>query len=166
MAWMGEGHASSLMVSFFIVCCGWLHLTYQLAGEKTFLTWFRGYMVVVSREPSPAVTSSLLTEANGEKDGSVGETGPSFGADGAAGTVLTLYDLKNKFVAFSGTFGGSNGGAPQTIKSVLGEWGELFVITQDKKVGSLMHHAVVRSTSQIQSFQDVSLRRERHGLQT
>ncbi|KAJ3043409.1 Vacuolar protein sorting-associated protein 11 [Rhizophlyctis rosea] len=102
-------------------------------GEKTFLTWFRGYMVVVSKEPSPAVTSSLLTDFSGRKEGSPGETGPSFGADSAAGTVLTLYDLRNKFVAYSGTFG-TDGGAPQTIKSVLGEWGELFVITQDKKM--------------------------------
>ena len=108
-------------------------------GDKTFLSWFRGYLVVVSKEPSPAVTSSVVSDSGPGREASPGEGSPqAFGAEGVAGTVLTLYDLKNKFVAYSGTFGTSEGGSPKAIKSVLGEWGELFVITDDKKVSHFL----------------------------
>ncbi|KAJ3050090.1 Vacuolar protein sorting-associated protein 11 [Rhizophlyctis rosea] len=77
----------------------------------------------------------IIDDLGPGREGSPGEgSPPAFGAEGAAGTVLTLYDLKNKFVAYSGTFGTSEGGSPKAIKSVLGEWGELFVITDDKKM--------------------------------
>lgn len=101
------------------------------AGEKTSLAWFRNYLVIVSREAaSTAAPTSALAEYVGSGASKIVETAPS---ETTPGTVLTIYDLKNKFVAFTGTFSG-NTFRGQQITAVLGEWGELFVLTEDRKV--------------------------------
>ncbi|KAJ3287175.1 Vacuolar protein sorting-associated protein 11 [Borealophlyctis nickersoniae] len=110
-------------------------------GEKTSMTWFRNYLAIVSREPPPNIRHSVVGDIEGEQSDSSAEQAvmsPSGFGDTLDGTVLTLYDLKNKYVAFTGTFNGEGLGArPQAINCVLGEWGELFVITEDKKMHRL-----------------------------
>ncbi|KAI8920863.1 hypothetical protein DFJ77DRAFT_139260 [Powellomyces hirtus] len=101
-------------------------------GQKTSLTWFRNYLAVVTRETTTvrAAPNSALVDYVDKENSSVVE---AEALETSPGTVLTLYDLKNKFVAYTGTFGGG-GLRVQPIKAVLSEWGELFVITGDHKM--------------------------------
>ncbi|KAJ3414393.1 Vacuolar protein sorting-associated protein 11 [Chytridiales sp. JEL 0842] len=106
-------------------------------SDKVSITWFRNYLAVVSREQRPPKTIDEA-EAAGMSD-----------QVEAPGTILTLYDLKNKYVAYTGTFGGeiemttnaagkgTLGRKPVAIKHILSEWNQLFVITADKKLYKL-----------------------------
>lgn len=81
-------------------------------GEKQMVTWWRGYLVVVSKDNKqiqrPAVGgSSQPRNVN----------------------VVTVYDIQNKFIAFTGTF--------QGVIDVICEWGSLFVITMENKIFQL-----------------------------
>jgi hypothetical protein len=111
-------------------------IKWAIQGDKVSMSWFKNYLAVVSR--APKVDSSQNMEDSMASDSLDHGDGP--------GTVLTIYDLKNKYVAFTGTFGGEldlsqvvtgKGGIerkPAAIKFVVSEWGQLFVITADKKV--------------------------------
>ena len=81
-------------------------------GEKKLLRWFRGHLVVVSaanRQPLGSAFMHMTSEGQRE-------------------TVnLSIYDIKNSFVAFTGTFHGG-------VVDVVGEWGCLFVVTRDHKL--------------------------------
>lgn len=54
---------------------------------------------------------------------------------------MTLFDPENKFVAFSGTFGGGGGGGGDVaaegsgIKTVVEAWGAVWVLTEAGQVG-------------------------------
>ncbi|TPX44023.1 hypothetical protein SeMB42_g03800 [Synchytrium endobioticum] len=90
--------------------------------DKVSMTWFRGYLAVVSVGTRSTGASSAAVAALGET---------------ATGTVLTLYDLRNKYIAYTGTFGHSGAGLEERgvpILCVLSEWNELMVITKDKKL--------------------------------
>jgi hypothetical protein len=66
-------------------------------GEKQFIAWFRGYLLVVTsdvRRPSK--------------------------------NVLNIYDLKNKFIAFSTSIG--------EVGHILCEWGTVTLLTRDQQV--------------------------------
>ncbi|KAJ3022002.1 Vacuolar protein sorting-associated protein 11 [Thoreauomyces humboldtii] len=104
----------------------------SIDGQKTRLIWFRNYLAIVSRETVNTAErhSALADLVVDDENSSVIEAPPS---ENSPGTVLTLYDLKNKFVAYNGTFMGS-GYKPQPIKAVLAEWGELLVVTADHKM--------------------------------
>ncbi|KAI8826715.1 uncharacterized protein EV422DRAFT_511151 [Fimicolochytrium jonesii] len=108
---------------------------FVIEGHKASLTWVRNYLVVVSREAPPAPSrQSALSDFIDAESRSVLDTAPS---ETMPGTILTLYDLKNKFIAYTGTFGGV-GSRAQAIKSVLSEWGELYVLTEDHRLYKLM----------------------------
>lgn len=86
------------------------------------MTWFRGYLAVLSRGTRSTGASSAAVAALGET---------------ATGTILTLYDLKNKYISYTGTFGLTGSGVDERgmpILCVISEWGELMVITRDKKM--------------------------------
>ncbi|XP_032237087.2 vacuolar protein sorting-associated protein 11 homolog isoform X2 [Nematostella vectensis] len=80
-------------------------------GDKQMISWFRGYLVVVSRDTKLQITAP-------------GSTAPPRVAN-----VVTVYDIQNKFIAFTGTFPG--------VIEVLSEWGNLYVLTMDKKIFQL-----------------------------
>jgi vacuolar protein sorting-associated protein 11 len=42
-------------------------------------------------------------------------------------TKVTVFDLENKLVAYSGTFA-------QGVREIISGWGEIFVLTNDGKV--------------------------------
>ena len=113
--------------------------------------WFKNYLAVVSRPlpskftkpSSKAVGTIALSIASSIEDANQKEE--SFNS--TLGSVLTLYDLKNKYIAFSGSFGeewveaqvgrSSSAGSEKpasAIKCIASEWGELFIVTTDKKV--------------------------------
>ncbi|KAH6577766.1 hypothetical protein BASA83_008403 [Batrachochytrium salamandrivorans] len=115
-----------------------------MARKKTLMTWFRGYLVLVSKEAP--LRTNVLTEFGNASDsavatGSEAELSQSWSTGGPSpGHVLTIYDLKSKFIAYRGSFGtrrfdssvGTAVGEP--ISHVLSEWGELFVITKGNKI--------------------------------
>ena len=70
-------------------------------GDKTKVLWFRNYLVVASRD-----TKTLARQG------------------GVA--ALTIYDIQNKFMAYSAPF-------PDII-DVVSEWGSLFIISTDNKI--------------------------------
>jgi hypothetical protein len=69
-------------------------------GEKRILGWFRSYLLVVGRDAHNAKLNSF-----------------------------TIYDLKNKFIAFSASF--------SEISHVVCEWGSIFLFTEGKKLFQL-----------------------------
>ncbi|CAM1311822.1 VPS11 (predicted), partial [Pycnogonum litorale] len=80
-------------------------------GEKIILYWFRGYLVVVSKENKSMsavhVSTSNMIQMN----------------------IVTIYDIQNKFIAYS---------APMPeVTDVVSEWGCLYVIGSDRKLYNL-----------------------------
>ncbi|KAI9366915.1 hypothetical protein DFJ73DRAFT_755623 [Zopfochytrium polystomum] len=120
-------------------------------SEKVSMTWFRNYLAVVSKPPSRPQIRASLDLMGGSASALVAAAAAAAHADDMDderhGTVLTLYDLKSKFVAFQGSFGagewdhgefGSSklGSERQAIpiRCVASEWGQLFVTTADRKM--------------------------------
>jgi hypothetical protein len=64
--------------------------------------------------------------------------------------TFTIYDLKNKFIAYSEN-------RFQNITQVVSEWGSIFVITGDNKVRSVSIHTELKEPSL-----DLSIGREGH----
>ena len=104
---------------------------YIIPGEKENLIWYRGYLVCLSAEPTAQVGSSPLdnTELKGNSD--------------AAKTLLTIYDIKSKSIAFKDDFG-TRAFSPraakavgETIKHVVSEWDSIIIVTQENKVYQL-----------------------------
>jgi hypothetical protein len=71
---------------------------FAFEGEKKLLHWFRGYLVVVGLDSNNLKYNSL-----------------------------TIYDLKNKFIAYSEN-------RFQNITHIVTEWGAIFIFTGDGKV--------------------------------
>uniref|UniRef100_L7M659 Vacuolar protein sorting-associated protein 11 homolog n=1 Tax=Rhipicephalus pulchellus TaxID=72859 RepID=L7M659_RHIPC len=71
--------------------------------EKLLLRWFRTYLVLVARD---AKTSRS--------------------AGGPDKTIVTIYDIQNKFVAYSAAIPG--------VVDVMAEWGSLYVLVQEGKL--------------------------------
>ncbi|KAL2916894.1 Vacuolar protein sorting-associated protein 11 [Polyrhizophydium stewartii] len=117
---------------------------FLIDGEKSLMAWFRGYLVLVSKEAP--LRSHVLTEFGNASDSAFtpepdAQLSRSWQPGGPTpGHLLTIYDLKSKFVAYRGSFGtrrfdasvGTAVGEP--IHHVLSEWGELLVITKENKM--------------------------------
>ncbi|XP_038609321.1 vacuolar protein sorting-associated protein 11 homolog isoform X3 [Tachyglossus aculeatus] len=79
-------------------------------GHKLIARWFRGCLVVVSRDRK----ASPKSEFGGSE------------AQSSEKQLLTVYDLCNKFIAYSAVF--------DDVVDVLAEWGSLHVLTRDGRV--------------------------------
>ncbi|KAK2167121.1 hypothetical protein LSH36_32g21058 [Paralvinella palmiformis] len=75
-------------------------------GDKLRIHWYRGYLVLVSKEVKP---SSLI--------GNVQSPGVH---------IITVYDIQNKLIAYSGPL-------PE-VTDVLCDWGGLYVLTGDNRL--------------------------------
>ncbi|XP_067666114.1 vacuolar protein sorting-associated protein 11 homolog [Haliotis asinina] len=80
-------------------------------GEKLQLHWFRGYLVVVG------------------KDNKNMPRAPVLGTQGLEMNTVTVYDIQNKFIAYSAPY-------PDVI-DVMCEWGSLYVLAGDRKLYQL-----------------------------
>ncbi|KAI5629231.1 vacuolar protein sorting-associated protein 11-like, partial [Silurus asotus] len=79
-------------------------------GQKLLAHWHRGYLLLISRDAKSP-------------------NKPDFGSRQLSPTekqVLTIYDLDNKFIAYSAAF--------DDIVDVLAEWGSFYVLTRDGKM--------------------------------
>ena len=83
-------------------------------NEKLILHWFRGYLIVVSKEQLPFPTN--LTDSVVQ----------SSVVDSDAKNRLTIYDIRNKYIAFSATF--------SSINQIFAEWGYLFILLNDGRL--------------------------------
>lgn len=122
--------------------------TIALEGKKQKILWYRQYLVVVSEEKKLFGTKTGLSTGQ---------------ATGIVSTVLTIYDLKNKFIAYSMNFGSTDIPADSTLslsnysppdqpllRYLLPEWGSLAVLVstqpkidvRDGKSGLIVHHSL------------------------
>ncbi|KAH0623394.1 hypothetical protein JD844_031667 [Phrynosoma platyrhinos] len=83
---------------------------FAFEGQKLIAHWYRGYLVIVSkdRKTSPKSEFAGNDPQNADKQ------------------ILNIYDLGNKFIAYSSVF--------DDVVDVLAEWGCLYVLTRDGKL--------------------------------
>ncbi|KAI1230668.1 hypothetical protein IHE44_0008543, partial [Lamprotornis superbus] len=86
---------------------------FAFEGQKLIVHWYRGYLIIVSkdRKTSPKSEFAGNEAQNSDKQ------------------VLNIYDLCNKFIAYSSIF--------DDIVDVLAEWGSLYVLTRDGTIHAL-----------------------------
>lgn len=90
---------------------------FAFEGEKKLLSWFRGYLIIVGQQETMYISS--VSNAAG-----LYLTDPTlFRRSGPKMSTLTIYDLKNKFIAYNSTF--------TNISYIVSEWGSIFVLTRD-----------------------------------
>ncbi|KAF9112292.1 hypothetical protein BGX27_003651 [Mortierella sp. AM989] len=87
---------------------------YALDGPKTFITFYKSYLVLVSPPSIPAAASR-----------SFGISAATVSANDT--TRLTVIDTANKFTAYQATF-------TQGIRSVICEWGSIYIVENGGKV--------------------------------
>ena len=103
---------------------------YAFDGRKAALHYFRNYLVVVSVDGGSG-SGSGSSAASGAKTSptSVVQQGANQLSQSQVKHVLTVFDVANKFVAFT---------APvKPVKALLSEWGLLFAITEDNRLFQL-----------------------------
>ena len=98
-----------------------IHLyMHSLIGHKSSVQSHLNYLVIVS----PPITVSASHAS---------ATVRHFAARSSASadiTKLTVFDVENKFIAYSGTF-------TEGVKDVFCEWGQIFVLSNDGKVSQI-----------------------------
>lgn len=78
-------------------------------NEKLILHWFKGYLIVVTKEPfdfSNNLTDTIVPVNIKNR--------------------LTIYDIRNKYIAFSATF--------TSINQIFSEWGYVFILLDDGRL--------------------------------
>ncbi|KAM9038258.1 vacuolar protein sorting-associated protein 11 homolog isoform 1-T1 [Sarcophilus harrisii] len=83
---------------------------FAFEGHKLIAHWFRGYLVIVSRDRKISPKSEFTSRDSQSSDKQ----------------ILNIYDLCNKFIAYSSIF--------EDVVDVLAEWGSLYVLTRDGRV--------------------------------
>ncbi|XP_004456349.1 vacuolar protein sorting-associated protein 11 homolog isoform X1 [Dasypus novemcinctus] len=86
---------------------------FAFEGHKLIAYWFRGYLVIVSRDRKLSPKSEFTSRDSQSSDKQ----------------ILNIYDLCNKFIAYSTVF--------EDVVDVLAEWGSLYVLTRDGRVHAL-----------------------------
>ncbi|XP_069106820.1 vacuolar protein sorting-associated protein 11 homolog isoform X1 [Argopecten irradians] len=80
-------------------------------GEKLHLQWFRGYLIVVGKENKALLRTAVL------------------GGQSLEMNIVTVYDIQNKFIAYSAPY-------PDVI-GVMCEWGSVYLLGGDRKLYQL-----------------------------
>ena len=95
-------------------------------GEKRFVRWFRGNLVIVTAVPAPVRPGAAAAGgmAGGRGRGGMGDQELRSLYD------LTVYDTRNKLIAYSDQ-------KFSTITHVAAEWGSLFVFASDGRIFEL-----------------------------
>ena len=89
-------------------------------GHKSFVHAHLNYLVIVSPPFFPTASSASVTVRN--------LVALSPNATESDVTKVTIFDPENKIVAFSSTF-------KQGVREIVSQWGHIFVLTTDGKVG-------------------------------
>ena len=96
-------------------CRRWTLIT----GHKSSVHTHLNYLVIVSPPFQPSMSSASVTVRN-----LVARGGTTAGEEI---TRLAVFDLENKFLAFSGTFA-------EGVREVISQWDQLFVLSNDGQV--------------------------------
>lgn len=91
-------------------------------GYKSSVHTHLNYLVIVSPPFFPTASSASATVRN-----FVAKNQPS---DRTDISKVTIFDIENKFVAYSGTF-------VEGVRAVISEWGNIYVLTNDGKLTCL-----------------------------
>ncbi|KAG5843852.1 hypothetical protein ANANG_G00155290 [Anguilla anguilla] len=86
---------------------------FAFEGRKLLAHWHRGCLLLLTRD----------TKSPNKSDFRSGEASPS------ERQILTIYDLDNKFIAYSAAF--------DDVIDVLAEWGSFYILTRDGKMSVL-----------------------------
>jgi len=89
-------------------------------GHKSSVHAHLNYLVIVSPPFFPTASSASATVRN--------LVALSANATETDVTKVTVFDPENRLVAFSGTF-------KQGVREIISQWGQIFVLTTDGKVG-------------------------------
>ncbi|ORY30605.1 putative vacuolar membrane protein [Naematelia encephala] len=101
---------------------------YAYEGPKSSISVFRHNLIIASPPFFPSANSASATVRN-----YVSKAAAS-GSDGNDISKLTIFDLQNKVVSYSGTF--KNG-----VREVFFQWGGVFVLGGDGKLSRLDEHS-------------------------
>ncbi|EGN95815.1 hypothetical protein SERLA73DRAFT_95423 [Serpula lacrymans var. lacrymans S7.3] len=97
--------------------------TYAYEGHKSSVHTHLNYLVVVSPPFAPSAASASATVRNFvSKNATIGDTDI---------TKVTVFDLENKLVAYSGTF-------VEGVREVISEWGNIYILTNEGKLSCLV----------------------------
>ncbi|KAL7981664.1 hypothetical protein Chor_005752 [Crotalus horridus] len=83
---------------------------FAFEGQKLIVHWYRGYLIIVSKDWKASPKSEF----------------PGGDPQNSDKQILNIYDLGNKFIAYSSVF--------DDVVDVLAEWGCLYVLTRDGKL--------------------------------
>lgn len=92
---------------------------YAYEGHKSSIHTHRHYIVIISPPFTPSAHSASATVRS-----YVART-PNAGESDI--TKVAIFDLENKYVAYSGTF-------PYGVRDVVSQWGKVYVLTNDGNV--------------------------------
>ena len=111
-----------------------------IEGEKSALAWFRNYLVV-------ATVDNSLSKSYQKQNS------PSEEAESDAKHVLTIFDVQNKYIAYTAPL--------KPIKAITTEWGTLFAITEgDGKIYQLTEKDIQTKLDLLfkKNFYDVAIK--------
>ncbi|EJU05949.1 hypothetical protein DACRYDRAFT_92166 [Dacryopinax primogenitus] len=92
--------------------------SYAYEGPKSFVQSYRSYIIIVSPPFTPSVgaSSTALRQLTARADSQSTDV-----------SRVTIFDLENKYIAFTSKFEGG-------VKDVVCEWGSVFVLCNDGKL--------------------------------
>lgn len=93
------------------------------AGHKSSVHTHLNYLVIVSPPFVPTATSASATVRNLWRNESI--------SGNADLTKVTVFDLENKFVAYSGAF-------QEGVRQVISQWDQIYILPNDGKVDLLV----------------------------
>ncbi|GAA6048078.1 hypothetical protein JCM3770_000180 [Rhodotorula araucariae] len=88
------------------------------------------YLAIVSPSQSSSLASTSATIRAHARASAASAGGTGAGADDIHVARVTVFDPENKFVAFSGTYAGEDGG----VRAVVEAWGAIWVLTEGGKL--------------------------------
>lgn len=87
---------------------------------------------MISKEKKKGAADSIhLSLTDIHQNGTNGEL-----SDTSGGTTLSIYDLKNKYIAYSGVISASDDEKAELggIVTIVSEWGQIYVVTKTRRV--------------------------------
>ena len=102
---------------------------YGFEGAKKICTWFNGYLVLVCENNK---SIDMGGPAAGAGEGMGGKKSAAPKSVQSTPDTLTIYDLKNKFIAYTLKM--------ESIAMLVSEFSSLFVVTHDRKFFQLSEH--------------------------
>ncbi|XP_050429198.1 vacuolar protein sorting-associated protein 11 homolog isoform X2 [Adelges cooleyi] len=90
---------------------------YVVGGQKIIIQWFRGYLIIVSKEKGKSLNTITVSTTTRH-------------LDAVELVSITVLDIQNKFIVFNTTL--------REIVSVLPEWGSLYILTAEGSLSQLV----------------------------